>query len=248
MASLFFVGGGYIAATQFYNNFEVKQNQLSTNVSFTTYNNDNNLYISAVSQTIDRVVEINTTQTITSNPRRSTTIESSGSGVIIQEDGFIITNYHVVENADTILVTLSVKETYKATLIAVDVVNDLALIRIDETNLPTAVFANSDNVLVGELIIAIGNPLGVLSGTVSEGIVSAINRSIETNNTTKTFIQITAAINPGNSGGGLFNLSGNLIGIVSAKSTGLSVEGLGFAIPSNIVLEFLSNHLDIEAI
>ena len=167
--------------------------------------------------------------------------EGAGSGVIISADGYIITNNHVVEEAkeDGITVILSDKKEYKAKLIGKDPLTDLAVIKVEAINLPTAHIGNSDEVAIGEMVIAVGNPLG-LNSTVTSGIVSAIGRGALGLNrdryAVENFIQTDAAINPGNSGGGLFNLRGSLIGINSAIATRTGgYMGYGFAIPANLM-------------
>ncbi len=165
--------------------------------------------------------------------------ESSGSGVFVTSDGYIVTNNHVVENAKEITVTTSNAKEYKAKLIGTDPLTDLALIKIEGTSFPTAHFAKAEQVQVGEWVIAVGNPLGLRS-TVTQGIVSAIGRgqlNLSNNNyAVENFIQTDAAINPGNSGGGLFNLEGSLVGINTAIATRTGgYMGYGFAIPVDIV-------------
>lgn len=164
----------------------------------------------------------------------------SGSGVIVSAAGYIVTNNHVVENADELLVTLNDKKDYKATVIGTDPSTDLAVIKIDGSDFPILHFANSDDVRVGQLILAIGYPLN-LETTVTSGIVSAKSRNIGINNRNsdspiESFIQTDAAVNPGNSGGALVNTDGDLIGINSAiaSPTG-SYAGYSYAIPSNLV-------------
>ena len=169
--------------------------------------------------------------------------EGAGSGVIIREDGYIITAYHVIEDAAKIKVTLKNGETYDATLIGSDADNDTAIIKIEKTGLTAAVMGNSDELKVGETAIAIGNPLGQLGGTVTTGIISALDREIDLGNTIMNLLQTNAAINPGNSGGALFNSKGELIGITIAKSSGSDVEGLGFAIPINDVKNIVNDIL-----
>jgi len=167
--------------------------------------------------------------------------EGAGSGVIISTDGYIVTNNHVVDEAkeDGITVILSDKKEYKAKLIGKDPLTDLAVIKVEADNLPVAHIGNSDEVAIGEMVIAVGNPLG-LNSTVTSGIVSAIGRGALGLNrdryAVENFIQTDAAINPGNSGGGLFNLRGSLIGINSAIATRTGgYMGYGFAIPSNLM-------------
>ena len=173
----------------------------------------------------------------------------AGSGVIVSSDGMIITNNHVVSGARNIRVRLSDGTEYDAKILGTDTDTDIAVIKIEAENLPFAILGNSNDIDVGEEVLAVGNPLGELGGTVTNGIVSAISRDVTIDGTEMTLIQTNAAVNPGNSGGGLFNLYGELIGIVNAKTTssssGVSVEGIGFAIPINTVstvAEELVNH------
>jgi serine protease Do len=194
-----------------------------------------------VEKTSGSVVEITVKATV-SNPFYGGDMvsEGSGSGVVLTADGYIVTNNHVIEGANEIAVRLSDGTEYVGTLVGTDAETDLAVVKIDASDLPTIDFANSDELKVGEVAIAIGNPLGTYGGTVTSGIVSGLNREITIENTTMSnLIQTSAPLNPGNSGGGLFDESGNLIGIVNAKSTstssGTAAEGLGFAIPSNTV-------------
>lgn len=168
--------------------------------------------------------------------------QGAGSGVIMTADGYIITNNHVIDGAQTITVTTADGRTFDATLIGRDPQTDLAVIKVDATDLPHAEFGDSDALEVGDAAIAIGNPLGSLGGSVTKGIISALDREITIEDTTMTLLQTDAAINPGNSGGGLFDANGYLIGIVNAKQSASGIEGLGFAIPVNgakIVLEEL---------
>ena len=169
--------------------------------------------------------------------------ESEGSGIIIRQDGTIMTNYHVVENADpknglvestTLEVFLPDKRQVKAKFIGGDKENDLAVIKISLSNLPVAELGNSSKLEVGESVVAIGNPLGMeFAGSVTVGVVSALNRSVTTGDKILSLIQTDAAINPGNSGGALVNSMGQIIGINSIKISREGVEGLGFAIPIN---------------
>jgi len=191
---------------------------------------------------IDTVVEI-TTETVTTSTYLGQYVKSgAGSGVIISTDGYILTNYHVIQGATTIGVRVrttdrsGVKESvsfknYPATVAGSDEESDVALLKIDAQELTAAVIGDSDSLRIGQQVVAIGNPLGELGGTVTDGIISALDREIEVGGATMTLLQTNAAVNPGNSGGGLFDLSGRLVGIVNAKSSGDSIEGLGFAIP-----------------
>jgi Do/DeqQ family serine protease len=181
--------------------------------------------------------------------------EASGSGVIISNDGYIVTNYHVVENADNIEVTLNDKRTYQATVVGTDPNTDLAVIKVDEKNLPYISYGNSDDVQVGEWVLAVGNPFN-LNSTVTAGIVSAKARNINLISSNgsgagavESFIQTDAAVNPGNSGGALVNTSGQLIGINSAiaSSTG-SFAGYSFAIPVNLVRKVVSDLIEFGTV
>ena len=191
------------------------------------------------------VVAISTESISTDTWLRQYITQGAGSGVIYSKDGYIITNNHVIEGASTIKVTLYDGSSYDATLVASDEQTDLAVIKIDKTDLTPVAIGNMDGLSVGDLVVAIGNPLGTLSGTATEGIISALEREITLDGKTMTLIQTSASINPGNSGGGLFDQHGNLIGIVVAKSSGSDVEGLGFAIPcdkvSNVVKSLIEN-------
>ena len=157
----------------------------------------------------------------------------AGSGVVISKDGYIVTNNHVIDKAEEITVTLKSGKEYKAKLIGTDDKTDIAVLKIDATDLTPATFGDSGAVAVGEQIVVIGNPLGSLGGSVTTGIISATDREIEVENMTMTLLQVDAAVNPGNSGGALFNLNGELVGVVNAKYSSEEVEGLGFAIPIN---------------
>lgn len=163
----------------------------------------------------------------------SQTTSSAGSGVIIQSNGYILTCEHVIEDASSIKVTLKSGKSYTAKLIGTDSDNDLAVIKITATGLTAATYGNSSKLEVGDSVVAIGNALGELSNTATTGIVSALDRELTINNQKLTLLQTDASVNPGNSGGGLFDSSGNLIGIVESKSSGSDVEGLGFAVPVN---------------
>ncbi len=203
-------------------------------------NEEPGTYTQVAEKVSPAVVEIITESLVTDSYFWGSYVTSgAGSGVIVSADGMIITNNHVVSSARNIRVRLSDGSEHTAVLIGTDADTDIAVIKIEAENLPFAILGNSDELHVGEEILAVGNPLGQLGGTVTNGIVSAISRSITIDGTEMTLIQMNAAVNPGNSGGGLFNLYGELIGIVNAKTTssssGISVEGIGFAIPINTV-------------
>ena len=167
--------------------------------------------------------------------------EGAGSGVIVNADGYIVTNYHVVDGAKTVQVTLHNGNSYKAKIVGGDNANDIAVLKINAKKLSVATLGDSSNVAVGDLAVAIGNPLGQLGGTATTGIVSALDRSLTIDGRTLNLMQTDAAINPGNSGGGLFNGAGELIGIVDAKTSATEVEGLAFAIPINEVKDIIDS-------
>lgn len=188
----------------------------------------------------DSVVAINVTGTV-SNYFYSYPTEGSGSGVIVSEDGYIVTNNHVITGGNSISVFLNNGETYTATLIGADDRTDIAVLKIDGENLVAAKWGNSDTLRVGDYAIAIGNPLGEYQGTVTFGIISALNRDIAIDGETMNMFQVDAAVNSGNSGGGLFDSNGTLIGIVSAKSSITTGEGLGFVIPIDNIKPIVSD-------
>jgi len=181
------------------------------------------------------VVAIVTESVSTDNWLGQYVTQGAGSGVIISEDGYIVTNNHVIKEASSIMVTLSDGTETAAKLIAADEQTDVAVIKIEKDGLSATTFGDSDKLSVGELAVAIGNPLGEFAGSATEGIISGLEREITIDNKAMKLIQTSASINPGNSGGGLFDQYGNLVGVVVAKSSGSEVEGLGFAIPSNTV-------------
>ena len=190
----------------------------------------------------DSVVEITTSETL----RNGLVYESgAGSGVIVNGSGVIITNNHVLASGTDISVRLTNGNVYKATLVAADTETDIAIIKIDpKEKLTAATRGNSDNIVVGEEVLAIGNPLGILGGTVTNGIISALEREVTIEGETMTLLQHNAAISPGNSGGALFNMRGELIGIVNAKYLSSDAEGLGFAIPMNTVYKVYSDLIE----
>ena len=191
----------------------------------------------AAAKTVNSVVEIRTEQTVSGTFMQQYIQEGAGSGVIVSEDGYIVTNNHVIDGATLITVILRNGDEYDATLVGKDAQADLAVVKIDAKGLQPATFGDSDKLVVAQSVIAIGNPLGELGGSVTNGIISALARSVVIENQEMTLLQTTAAVNPGNSGGGLFNMSGECIGIVNAKSSGSGIEGIGFAIPANTAVK-----------
>ncbi len=191
--------------------------------------------------TVNSVVEIRTEQVVSGNFMQQYVSKGAGSGVIVTADGYIATNNHVIDGATSITVTLRSGDIYDAVLIGTDSVTDIAVVKIDAKDLTPASFGSSDKLVVAESVIAIGNPLGSLGGSVTECIISALARNVTIEDQEMTLMQTTAAINPGNSGGGLFNMSGECIGIVNAKSAGEDIEGIGFAIPSDTAVPIIED-------
>ena len=197
--------------------------------------------------TVNSVVSINCSAVSTNIFGQQTESASSGSGFIYTADGYIVTNQHVVANASSINVTLYNGDTYPATLVGSDSDYDVAVLKIDAKDLPAVTLGNSTDVNVGDTVMAIGNPLGELTFSMSSGIVSCVNRAINVEGTPFNMIQVDASINPGNSGGPLMNLYGEVVGIVSAKYSSYAdttVEGLGFAIPINDVQSIISDIME----
>ena len=174
---------------------------------------------------------------------------AAGSGIIISEDGYVLTNNHVISGADKITVYVnpgdgSEEQTYDATLVGSSESNDIAVLKIDATGLNAATFGDSDQIEVGELAVAIGNPMGQVHGSVTAGIISAVEQELTIDDVTINAIQTDAAINPGNSGGALFDSYGNVIGIVYAKSSSVSIEGIGYAIPVNNIKDLVAQMIN----
>ena len=197
--------------------------------------------------TVNSVVSINCSAASTNIFGQQTESASSGSGFIYTADGYIVTNQHVVANASSINVTLYNGDTYPATLVGSDSDYDVAVLKIDAKDLPAVTLGSSTDVNVGDTVMAIGNPLGELTFSMSQGIVSCVNRAINVEGTPFNMIQVDASINPGNSGGPLMNLYGEVVGIVSAKYSSYAnttVEGLGFAIPINDVQSIIKDIIE----
>ena len=256
LASATGIGGAYLTYTMLSDNISQGNNDSNEN----TQNNsaDTSPDVDRAPVTINKVegstIE-NTTMTDVIAAVRDTVVEivtenikesqfygqyvtsGAGSGVIINENGYIITNNHVVSGANTIYVRTTDEKEYKAVLVGADEESDVAVIKIDATGLKAATLGDSSAIKLGEDVIAIGNPLGSLGGTVTNGIISALDREVTIDGQKMVLLQTNAAVNPGNSGGGLFNMAGQLIGVVNAKSSssssGATIEGLGFAIPIN---------------
>ncbi len=171
--------------------------------------------------------------------------EGVGSGVIFRKDGYIVTNNHVISGAKELIVSLPDGRSLKGKLIGADEMTDLAVVKVDAKDLPAASFGDSDKIVVGEPAIAIGNPMGLeFKGSVTSGVISALNRTLDISDKRVKLLQTDAAINPGNSGGALVNADGEVIGINSAKVAANGVEGMGFAIPINTVQNIINEIMD----
>ncbi|MCR4668590.1 MAG: trypsin-like peptidase domain-containing protein [Clostridia bacterium] len=190
------------------------------------------------------VVEIMTESVVTDSWLQSYVTQGAGSGIIVDSRGYIVTNNHVISGARSITVTLKTGEQFSAFVVGADPDNDVAVIKIEGSGFVAATYGDSDGLSVGDLAVAIGNPLGQLGGTVTTGIISALDRELTIDGKVLTLLQTDASINPGNSGGGLFDGEGNLIGLVVAKSGGSNVEGLGFAIPINKVAPIVKDMIE----
>lgn len=208
--------------------------------------NRNTYVVQAVKKVGPAVVGITNKAYMRDNFNQKVLVDQGvGSGVVFDANGYIVTNFHVVKGAQAISVSLSDGRTLDGKVLGTDPATDLALVKIDATNLPTVSFGDSASIQVGEPAIAIGNPLGLeFSGSVTVGVISALNRTIEIGDRKFKLIQTDAAINPGNSGGALVNADGQVIGINSAKIAADGVEGMGFAIPINSVRPILQSLLD----
>ena len=196
------------------------------------------------------VVGISSTVSATSFGGQIRQGTSTGSGFILTEDGYVVTNYHVIEGATSVKVVMDNKEEYTAEVIGYDALNDIAVLKIDAKDLPAVKLGSSDELSIGDMVVAIGNPLGSLTATLTVGYVSGKDRQISTDSSSAiNMIQTDAAINSGNSGGPLFNMYGEVVGITSAKysgttSSGASIEGISFAIPIDDVMSIIGDLRD----
>ena len=193
---------------------------------------------------VNSVVSINVSATSTNYFGQTVQTAASGTGFLITEDGYILTNHHVVDGASSVSVTLYNGESYDAKVIGSDEDYDIAVLKIDVTGATPVVLGDSSKLAIGESVAAVGNPLGELTFSMTEGIVSCVNRAINVDGTPFNMIQVDCSINPGNSGGPLFNSYGEVVGIVSAKYSSYSnttVEGIGFAIPINDVVSLVKD-------
>ena len=248
------LGGGWFAVTHLGSASTVVYQSADTapSVQTSVNNTDGTMTISeAASKASPSVVEIIVEGTVTNYGIFGGTYTSTGagSGVIISETGYIITNNHVVKDTNKITVTTYDGKEYEAQLVGTDAKTDIAVIKITAPDLIPAVVGDSSKISQGDTAIVIGNPLGTLGGTVTNGVISAVSRELVIENESMNLIQTDATINSGNSGGGLFDGNGNLIGIVNAKdsgttSSGASIEGIGFAIPINTAMDVASQLME----
>ena len=246
------------------------QTASGTTTNLVSLSNFSNTAVFAANKILPSIVGIEVSYNVTSNsigsffgysqPQSST---ATGSGIIISEDGYIVTNNHVVDSSSSnsyyeLSKATSIKiklnsdtygdnATYEATVVGQDSQTDLAVLKIEKTGLTAAEFADSDQAVVGEFAMAVGSPLG-LDTTVTQGIISAVNREVESDGTKYTCIQTDAAINSGNSGGALINSDGKVIGINTLKLSGTGVEGIGFAIPINSATDVISQLKDHQKV
>lgn len=237
LSALLGFGGGYLASLSKLPGISITTSSGSNNTALTTADGSYLTVAGIADATGNSVVEI-TTETIATGDFMNqyiTTSKGAGSGVIISADGYIVTNSHVINGANKITITLKNGDSFSANVVGQDSKEDVALLKIDTSGLTPVVFGDSSSLQVGQTAVAIGNPLGQLGGTVTDGIISALDRDITIEGETMKLLQTNAAINPGNSGGGLFDSQGHLIGLVVSKTAGSDIEGLGFAIPSNTV-------------
>ena len=242
-----------------------------TTANLVSLSNYSNTAVFAANKILPSIVGIEVTYTTTSNSffgfgqPTTSTATATGSGIIISEDGYILTNNHVVDtnsnnsysyydisDATSVKVTLNAgtygnDATFDAKIVGKDSQTDLAVLKIEKTGLTAAEFADSDEAVVGEFVMAVGSPLG-LDATVTSGIISAVNREVESDGNTYVCIQTDAAINSGNSGGALVNSDGKVIGINTLKLSGSGVEGLGFAIPINSTLDIIDDLIEYSKV
>lgn len=240
------IGGAYVNKVVSKNNYttpiSISTNQNTQTGSITNYTTPSNSLIAKIAADVSPSIVCIDTETVTSGFFGSSqTSQGSGSGIIFDKNGYIVTNQHVIDGAKKIVVTLpGGKQFDNVKIVGADPRSDIAVLKVDATDLPVAIFGDSSQVRVGDLAIAIGNPLGDdYAGTVTSGIISALNRKMTISDGQSprlyTLLQTDAAINPGNSGGALLNERGEVIGINSVKFVDQQVEGMGFAIPSNDV-------------
>ncbi len=236
--------GGYALASYFLGGSIPGKTINATNYNLTGATGSELSIQEIVAKNENSVVAITTESVSTDSWAGQYVTQGAGSGVVYSEDGYILTNNHVIKGASNITVTMHDGKDYQASLVATDEQSDIAVLKIDASGLTPVTLSDSDSLSVGDLAVVIGNPLGTLAGTATDGIVSGLEREITLDGKSMTLLQISASVNPGNSGGGVFDQYGNLIGLVVAKSSGSDVEGLGFAIPSDTVASVAQSLID----
>lgn len=248
-------GSGNPDSSSGYNGEVIEIVQNSPSINITEKNDGAPLTLPEVVQAVgNSVVEISTSSVVTDIFYGQYVTSGAGSGVIITQSdvaGYLLTNHHVVDGAEEVIVRLTNREEYVAEVINSTATLDLALLRIvkkGNEEFTVATIGNSSKLVVGQEVIAIGNPLGSLGGTVTDGIISALDRNVSIDGISMTLLQHNAAINPGNSGGALFDMAGNLVGIVNAKTSESGIEGLGFAIPVNIAFDYFKGVMNSSSI
>jgi len=225
-------------ATPITNNQNISYSEIIK--TFAASENSGELLIKDIAKlTENSVVEITTESVVRGSMLGQFVYEGAGSGVIIASDGYIVTNNHVIESASKIMIKLKNGDVHEASIVGRSSEVDIAVLKIDATNLQPVVIGDSSKLVVGDTAVVVGNPLGS-GATVTNGIISALGREIDLGDSVMNLLQTNAAVNPGNSGGGLFNGKGELVGIVVAKSAGEDIEGIGFAIPINDIKDIIS--------
>ena len=240
-----FVGAGVSAAAKVnHTGIQVSDREVAQVQTLKVDGNKQMTMSEVYASNVNSVVSINVSATSTNYFGQTVQTAASGTGFLITEDGYILTNHHVVNGASSVSVTLYNGESYDAKVIGSDEDYDIAVLKIDVTGATPVVLGDSSKLAIGESVAAVGNPLGELTFSMSEGIVSCVNRAINVDGTPFNMIQVDCSINPGNSGGPLFNSYGEVVGIVSAKYSSYSnttVEGIGFAIPINDVVSLVKD-------
>lgn len=244
LSMLLGAAGGVLAGYLYKGNTDASSVMYQSVARTSTQSADDSLGLSTAdvaSQVTASVVKIQTEIAVYSNRLGQSVEQGAASGVILTKDGYIITNNHVIENSNKITVITTDEKQYSAAVVGADKQADIAVLKINATDLTPAVLGSSSSLKVGDRAIIIGNPLGELGGTLTQGIISALDRQITFDGQIMNLLQTDAAVNPGNSGGGLFNDSAELVGIVVAKSVSTEVEGLGFAIPIDDIKTTIEN-------
>jgi len=244
LSMLLGAAGGVFAGYLYKGNINTNSVMYQSVARTSSQSGDSSLGLSTAdvaSQVSASVVQIQTEIAVYSSRMGQRVEQGAGSGVVLTKDGYIVTNNHVIDSAKKVTVITADEKQYTAAVVGADEGADIAVLKIDATDLTPAVLGISSSLKVGDKAIIIGNPLGELGGTLTQGIISALDREITLDGQTMNLLQTDAAVNPGNSGGGLFDDNAELVGIVVAKSISTDVEGLGFAIPIDDVKTVIEN-------